>query len=149
MVVVVVKMSKPRRARRVIEKVRDGRTYFLMETPSEGRNKKEAEEFSRWLIDKMGYQDTFIEEIQGFHYVYGNPGITIEELNRLVARFGLIENGWKLLDRIDYGSFSPKPHEKLASIRCAHCGYEWGTKSQMNLVTCPSCGFKTPRVHSR
>ncbi len=30
-------------------------------------------------------------------------------------------------------------------IKCHNCGYEWDTSSEMNMVTCPSCGYKTPR----
>jgi len=28
-------------------------------------------------------------------------------------------------------------------IRCEKCGHEWETKSEMKLVTCPSCQLKT------
>lgn len=30
-------------------------------------------------------------------------------------------------------------------IKCHKCGNEWETKSQKKLVTCTSCGYKTPR----
>ncbi len=30
-------------------------------------------------------------------------------------------------------------------IECQKCGYEWDTSSSMDRVTCPSCGYKTPR----
>jgi len=30
-------------------------------------------------------------------------------------------------------------------IKCHKCGYEWDTSSSMGMVTCPSCGYKTPK----
>jgi Zn finger protein HypA/HybF involved in hydrogenase expression len=34
-------------------------------------------------------------------------------------------------------------------VKCKHCGYEWNSKSTLLLVTCPSCGKKTPRVEAK
>lgn len=31
-------------------------------------------------------------------------------------------------------------------VKCQKCGYEWETTSKMSKVTCPSCGYKTPRL---
>ncbi len=31
-------------------------------------------------------------------------------------------------------------------IKCQKCGYEWDTSSKMDKVTCPNCGYKTPRI---
>jgi len=31
-------------------------------------------------------------------------------------------------------------------VKCRRCGYEWDTKSGMSFVTCPSCGYKTPKT---
>ena len=33
----------------------------------------------------------------------------------------------------------------MSKVRCHRCGYGWETKSGMSFVTCPSCGYKTPR----
>lgn len=30
-------------------------------------------------------------------------------------------------------------------ITCPFCGYEWRTRSKMDLITCPSCHRKIPR----
>jgi len=30
-------------------------------------------------------------------------------------------------------------------VECHKCGYEWETKSEMKMVSCPSCSRKTPR----
>lgn len=30
-------------------------------------------------------------------------------------------------------------------MKCRHCGYEWDSKAKTILVTCPSCGKKTPK----
>lgn len=126
---------------------RNGKIHYLMETPFEGRSRSEAEEFSRWLKEEMGYADTFIKEVRGFHYVYGEPGLTIEELQKLIYRFTLIENPQELIEQLQWSTFREKPQEKTLPVKCAECNYEWRTTSQMNLVTCPNCGFKTPKVH--
>jgi len=141
-VVVVVVVVKE-----VVEKVKDGRTYYLTETPFEGRTKSEAEEFSQWLKEEKGYADTFVEEIEGFYYVYGDPGVTIQEVQKLIDRFTLIENYMRLIEQIQWATFHEIPQETTFAVKCHRCGYEWSTRSQMNLVTCPSCGFKTPRRH--
>jgi len=31
-------------------------------------------------------------------------------------------------------------------VRCHLCEYEWETRSEKQMVTCPSCGRKTPRT---
>ena len=31
-------------------------------------------------------------------------------------------------------------------MKCAHCDYEWYTKSEKKLVTCPNCMLKTPNT---
>jgi len=31
---------------------------------------------------------------------------------------------------------------KKTKLKCNHCGYEWGTSSNMIFVTCPSCRLK-------
>lgn len=30
-------------------------------------------------------------------------------------------------------------------VECQTCSYEWDTSSKLKMVTCPSCGRKTPR----
>ena len=37
----------------------------------------------------------------------------------------------------------------LVHVKCRHCGYEWDSEGALRLVTCPSCGKKTPRVEAR
>ena len=32
----------------------------------------------------------------------------------------------------------------MKKIKCKHCGNEWETESEYYLVTCSSCGKKTP-----
>jgi len=27
--------------------------------------------------------------------------------------------------------------------KCTHCGYIWNSKSNLTIVTCPCCGYKT------
>lgn len=27
-------------------------------------------------------------------------------------------------------------------VRCSRCNYKWTTKSELIMVTCPSCGYK-------
>ena len=142
--------EKPKRAATgAIWKIKGDRIYYLMETPFEGRGKTEAEEFSRWLKEEAGYADTFIEEVHGFWYVYGDPGVTIEEVQKLIYRFALIDNPQELIEKLQWSTMREKPQETTFHVECAECGCEWRTKSQMNLVTCPSCGFKTPRTQSR
>jgi len=34
-------------------------------------------------------------------------------------------------------------------VKCVHCGYEWGTESELLRVTCPSCGKKTPNPEKK
>jgi len=33
----------------------------------------------------------------------------------------------------------------MKKIKCKYCNYEWESKSEMLLVTCPNCGKKTER----
>ena len=30
----------------------------------------------------------------------------------------------------------------MKKLKCTKCGYEWETKSELILVSCPSCGSK-------
>lgn len=28
---------------------------------------------------------------------------------------------------------------RQTNVKCSHCGYEWGTRSMLQYVTCPNC----------
>ena len=32
-----------------------------------------------------------------------------------------------------------------AKVTCIHCGYSWGTKSELEMLSCPSCSLKFNR----
>lgn len=32
----------------------------------------------------------------------------------------------------------------MSQVECRTCGYKWNTKSKLLMVTCVSCGYKTP-----
>jgi len=138
-------MPKPFPKKHPITQIRDGRTYYLLETPLEGYTKSKAEERCEQFIKEYGFKDAFIDFVDGFYYVYGDPGITVEELQKHIIKFTLIENAQEIIDKIGWSTFREKHTEKWFHIECRHCGYQWKSQSQMNLVTCPSCGFKTPR----
>jgi len=138
-------MTKPFPKKHPIAEVRDGKTYYLLETPFEGYTKTKAEKASKKFVEEYGYKDTFIEFVDGFYYIYGDPGITLEELLKHVRKFTLIENAQEIIDKIGWSTFREIQTEKWFHVACRHCGYQWKTQSRMNLVTCPSCGFKTPR----
>jgi Zn finger protein HypA/HybF involved in hydrogenase expression len=36
--------------------------------------------------------------------------------------------------------------KETVHVKCHKCGYEWDTESLLIMVSCPSCGNKTPRV---
>ncbi|KXB03309.1 hypothetical protein AKJ47_02495 [candidate division MSBL1 archaeon SCGC-AAA261G05] len=38
---------------------------------------------------------------------------------------------------------------KVGKMKCHRCGYEWTTDSELVMVTCPNCGYKTPRKSGR
>jgi len=40
---------------------------------------------------------------------------------------------------------SNKP-PKVTKVKCQHCDYEWNTLSKMQMITCPNCLKKTPRI---
>lgn len=33
----------------------------------------------------------------------------------------------------------------MGEVKCQTCGYEWTTSSELEMVTCPNCGYKTAR----
>lgn len=33
----------------------------------------------------------------------------------------------------------------MSQTKCKKCGYEWNYKGKLLQVTCPNCGYKTPR----
>ncbi|MFX1521784.1 MAG: hypothetical protein ACFFCD_17905 [Promethearchaeota archaeon] len=128
-----------------VSQEKNGRLYYLLHTPYEGYTKQKAEEFSEMLINEKGFVDTFLEEVDGYYYVWGDLGISIEELKGEVERFTYIEHCSELLNQIYFSGFREDEELAQMQIRCHRCGHIWITQSQMNLVTCPSCSFKTPR----
>jgi len=141
-------MPEPFKKLTPITENRNGRIYYLMKTPLEGFTESKANQFKDTLIKEEGYRDAFVKRIRGFHYVYGDPGYTPEEVDKIVRRFTLIENAQSLIDHFKWATFREKSTGEVETwfhVVCEHCGYQWKTQSKMNLVTCPSCGFKTPR----
>jgi rubrerythrin len=136
---------KPFPKKHPITEVKDGRTYYLIKMPSlEGLTEKSAQELVDQLI-KAGYRDAYVENLRGYYYVYGDPGVTVDEVENIIKRFTYIENVQEIYNNFKWATFSEVATEEWFYVHCEHCGYQWKTQSKMNLVTCPSCGFKTPR----
>lgn len=125
---------------------KNGHEYYLLITPQEGLSREQAELYCRNLKEKYKYRDCFIEESNGFFYVYGDPGFSLNELIEIITRFDWVEDYKPILEKIQLATLHNVPTgEKVTLVRCQRCNHIWESKSQMALVTCPSCGFKTPR----
>lgn len=40
-----------------------------------------------------------------------------------------------------------KKENNRIQLTCEHCKYTWETKSKLQLVSCPSCGYKVKNIN--